>query len=88
VSHARIAAALTAAGFRLIESLDEGSHSHFAFGPIARRSTPVGEGAPQAPLKNLLAADDHGTLRLDLERQPQVRGTGVHGRQASRRIAR
>ncbi|HVH49860.1 MAG TPA: D-Ala-D-Ala carboxypeptidase family metallohydrolase [Sphingomicrobium sp.] len=32
VSHAQIAAALRAAGYRLIESLDEGDHSHFAFG--------------------------------------------------------
>jgi hypothetical protein len=32
VSHAQIAASLRAAGYRLIESLDEGDHSHFAFG--------------------------------------------------------
>lgn len=32
VRHADIAAALRRAGFRLIESLDEGDHSHFAFG--------------------------------------------------------
>ncbi len=32
VSHAQIAAALRNAGYRLIESLDEGDHSHFAFG--------------------------------------------------------
>ena len=31
VSHASIAAAFRAAGYRLIESLDEGDHSHFAF---------------------------------------------------------
>lgn len=31
VSHARIDAALRSAGYRLIESLDEGDHSHFAF---------------------------------------------------------
>lgn len=32
VSHWQIAAALRAAGYFLIESLDEGDHSHFAFG--------------------------------------------------------
>lgn len=32
VSHGQIAAALRAAGYSLIESLDEGDHSHFAFG--------------------------------------------------------
>ena len=37
VSHATIAAAFRNAGYRLIESLDEGDHSHFAFafgGPV------------------------------------------------------
>jgi hypothetical protein len=32
VSHGEIASALRQAGFHLIESLDEGDHSHFAFG--------------------------------------------------------
>jgi hypothetical protein len=32
VSHGQIAAALRNAGYHLIESLDEGDHSHFAFG--------------------------------------------------------
>ena len=32
VSHAQIASALRSAGYHLIESLDEGDHSHFAFG--------------------------------------------------------
>jgi hypothetical protein len=31
VSHGQIAAALRSAGYHLIESLDEGDHSHFAF---------------------------------------------------------
>ena len=31
VSHAQIASALRSAGYQLIESLDEGDHSHFAF---------------------------------------------------------
>ena len=33
VRHADVAAAFRKAGFVLIESLDEGDHSHFAFGP-------------------------------------------------------
>lgn len=45
VSHWQIAAALHQAGFHLIESLDEGDHSHFAFGGGAR---PVGL-TPRAP---------------------------------------
>ncbi|HET7816944.1 MAG TPA: D-Ala-D-Ala carboxypeptidase family metallohydrolase [Sphingomicrobium sp.] len=38
ISHAQIAAAFRNAGYRLIESLDEGDHSHFAFafGPFSR----------------------------------------------------
>lgn len=38
VSHGQIAAAYRAAGYSLAESLDEGDHSHFAFGPPKRRS--------------------------------------------------
>ena len=44
VSHWQIAADLRAAGYNLLESLDEGDHSHFAFGrpgEIKRRATPV-----------------------------------------------
>ena len=32
MSHANLAAALRRSGYHLIESLDEGDHSHFAFG--------------------------------------------------------
>jgi hypothetical protein len=42
VSHWQIAAAFRNAGYRLIESLDEGDHSHFAFG--------IGEGPVYRPL--------------------------------------
>lgn len=41
VSHGQIAAAFRSAGFSLAESLDEGDHSHFAFGPPKRRSGTV-----------------------------------------------
>ena len=40
VSHWQIAAAYRAAGYSLAESLDEGDHSHFAFGPPKHHSTP------------------------------------------------
>jgi hypothetical protein len=38
VSHWQIAAAYRNAGYSLAESLDEGDHSHFAFGPPKHRS--------------------------------------------------
>lgn len=37
VSHSQIAAAYRGAGYSLAESLDEGDHSHFAFGPPRSR---------------------------------------------------
>lgn len=40
VSHAQIAAELRRRGFILIESLDEGDHSHFAFGDRLPRGVP------------------------------------------------
>jgi hypothetical protein len=46
VSHWQIAAAFRNAGYRLIESLDEGDHSHFAFG--------TGDGPVYRPLKRNL----------------------------------
>ena len=41
VRHADIAAAFRAAGYSLIESLDEGDHSHFAFGRGYSPTTPT-----------------------------------------------
>jgi hypothetical protein len=41
VSHAQIAAAYRNAGYSLAESLDEGDHSHFAFGTPRSRATSV-----------------------------------------------
>lgn len=38
VRHADIEAAYRAAGYQLIESLDEGDHSHFAFGSSGERA--------------------------------------------------
>lgn len=48
VSHAQIAAAFRAAGYQLVESLDEGDHSHFAFGTgSASRRTAVAATLPR-----------------------------------------
>lgn len=66
ITHARIAAALSSAGLQLVESLDEGDHSHFAFGPKAVRATRAARPAPPpVPAAPVLAADVHGTLRVD-----------------------
>jgi hypothetical protein len=63
VSHAQVAAALRAAGHNLVESLDEGDHSHFAFGRPGERPRPA---EPAAPLVQLASADEDGRLRLRL----------------------
>ena len=49
VSHSQIAAAYRAAGYKLIESLDEGDHSHFAFARGADAGSPTAS-APQSPM--------------------------------------
>lgn len=60
VSHWQIAAALRAAGYNLLESLDEGDHSHFAFGNPGevkhRRSIPI-----SARAKIVIAQNDGQT---------------------------
>ncbi|GAA4755814.1 hypothetical protein GCM10023264_24060 [Sphingomonas daechungensis] len=73
VTHAMIATALTRAGYRMVESLDEGDHSHFAFaGPgttVAPEQVAVAYPPPPdptAPKPQAVRADDHGTLRIDL----------------------
>ena len=63
VSHAQVAAALRAAGHNLVESLDEGDHSHFAFGRPGERPRPI---EPAAPLVQLASTDEGGRLRLRL----------------------
>ena len=82
VTHRQIEAALRTAGYSLIESLDEGDHSHFAFGPSrGGQAAPVlaqawsAPPAPQAPPRERLAADDHGTLVLDLPAPAAATGT-------------
>lgn len=70
VTHRMIDTALRRAGFVLVESLDEGDHSHFAFGTtlpvrpvppviLAERTAPTKPPAPR------LLADEHGTLLVD-----------------------
>jgi hypothetical protein len=73
VTHAQIAAALTRAGYKMIESLDEGDHSHFAFGGPGETITPQQVAVayppppePTGPKPTPVLADDHGTLRIDL----------------------
>jgi hypothetical protein len=74
ITHHQIDAALRGAGFSLIESLDEGDHSHFAFGPPATVE-PLKSTAPEAPTVPAppkLRADEHGTLWVDLRVKAQL----------------
>jgi hypothetical protein len=72
VTHSQIAAALHRAGLTMIESLDEGDHSHFAFGTPNAASRQVAAASPppppvpEKPKYPPILADDHGTLRIDL----------------------
>jgi hypothetical protein len=69
VTHNQIAAALRSAGYNLIESLDEGDHSHFAFAPANASIASLAPGKPPAPkprVENPVLADQHGTLLIDL----------------------
>jgi len=73
VTHQQIDAALRRAGYNLIESLDEHDHSHFAFAALPSfASAAVQASEPRAPAPKPLprvAADEHGTLSIDLEGQ-------------------
>ena len=71
VTHAQIAATLRNAGYNLVESLDEGDHSHFAFAsatalqssaPVPATAAAKAKPKPESPL----LADNHGTLLIDL----------------------
>ena len=73
VSHSMIAAALQRAGYMMVESLDEGDHSHFAFATssVAPKQPEITIAAamvkpPEKPKYPDIVADDHGTLRNDL----------------------
>lgn len=93
VTHRMIDAALRGAGFVLVESLDEGDHSHFAFGTAlpVRQAPPVvlaERPAPAKPLPPRLLADEHGTLLVDsrapLANPAPSSGAAVIGVQAAR----
>jgi len=75
VTHSQIAAAFRKAGYNLIESLDEGDHSHFAFNlpvtaSVVMKSVPSRRSAPRT---TPVEADQHGTLYVDLGQTPPVR---------------
>lgn len=76
VTHAQLAAALQRAGYRMIESLDEGDHSHFAFaGPSDPRqfaAAPPPPPVPEPPKYPPVLADEHGTLKIDLASAQQA----------------
>lgn len=81
VTHAQIAATLRSAGYNLIESLDEGDHSHFAFAsatasPSAAPITATAAKAKPKPESPLLA-DNHGTLLIDLAPGSSAPGAGT-----------
>ena len=71
VTHQMLDAAMRRAGFVLLESLDEGDHSHFAFGSTALPTAVqvptrvVASVTPSKPMRAELLADNHGTLLLD-----------------------
>jgi len=73
ITHHQIEAALRSAGFSLVESLDEGDHSHFAFAPAVTSVPPKSTApeAPPAPPPSKLLADQHGTLWVDLRAKAQ-----------------
>jgi len=81
VTHRQIDAAFRNAGYNLIESLDEGDHSHLAFGPSKAPSLVIPAAsqqdspAPTPPPHPNLLADEHGTLRVD---DPDARTDGSH----------
>ena len=73
ITHQQIDAALRRAGYNLIESLDERDHSHFAFAavPLPVAAAPPPSAPPATVSKPLprVAADEHGTLSIDLAAQ-------------------
>ena len=73
VTHGQVAAALQRAGYVMVESLDEGDHSHFAFAgtrTISNATTVTLAAAkpakPAKPSPPPVLADDHGTLLIDM----------------------
>lgn len=85
VTHRQIETALRSAGYVLIESLDEGTHSHFAFAESAAATVPAsGSGAAaQSPFPRI-AADRHGVLWLDLQPRPRLASPETGSRDSQR----
>jgi hypothetical protein len=87
VTHQQIETALKRAGYHLVESLDEQNHSHFAFAAVpvlfAASVTAAPSDPPAPPPKPLplVAADEHGTLAIDL----QAQGGGASSSAVTRR---
>ncbi len=73
VTHQQIETALKRAGYHLVESLDEQDHSHFAFAAVpvlfgaSVATTSSNPPAPAAKPLPRVAADEHGTLAIDLQ---------------------
>jgi hypothetical protein len=83
ITHFQVEAALKRAGYRLVESLDERDHSHFAFAPAVSAKTAGGgkavasiSAAPAPPPEPRVAADVHGTLLSDLARAEPTTARG------------
>lgn len=68
ITHAQIAAALRAAGYVIVESLDEGGHSHFAFASAPQQANQAPKQSVAA-IKPRVMSDEHGTLLFDLAPQ-------------------
>ena len=66
VSTGGTATALRAAGYHLIESLDEGDHSHFAFGAPGSR-------APSKPRPQMVLAGEGGATQFRIIYAPTAR---------------
>lgn len=84
ITHDQIATALRRAGYNLVESLDEGDHSHFAFGLASAPASSVaalapGKAVPDAKPKveRPVLADNHGTLIIDLPMEPRAGGAST-----------
>ena len=84
VSHFQVAAVLRKAGYDLIESIDEGDHSHFAF-RVAGSAKPLVVAAEEPvvpaekPKVRLVKADDHGELLLDAAAKPTLIAESANG---------
>ena len=89
VRHADIEAAFRRAGYVLIESLDEGDHSHFAFGlpgqaprPAASAKVQLAAAEPAAPSKLCKLDEDDAVSR----RRPDRRDGCIESNEPAQRL--